>query len=319
MKRLLIFSFLLAGLFLASSPVRALTASDYQSKGLLPYKEKPYFILGELDRLGRPTWAHIQFHPFIDAKADKNYKDPDKPINGESGKRTDYLPGFQGNDDKYLIPPELNRGYIQKAWSPRSLLSTLWTDSGTANRAQNFGLITTYADEGFARNKPKGLTTLRDYERALDDWISSASREKGNKKAYLVDYKIELIYQGDELVPRQIQIRYIGLTKDGKLKKIDLEGEESFDTNGIASVVIENTAPHVTIDYLTGKVTGQVYVPVQASSASSDTEEDDSLDEEVYVNWDTGYYYYDVDDVTDYDIMTERDAIADGYVWDSLE
>lgn len=297
----------------------ALSPEDYKTMGLLPYKGKPYFTLGSLDKLGRPTWAHIQFHNFIDAKPDKVYKDPKTPINGKSGYLTDYLPGFKGNDTYYLIPAEFKQGYMQKVWSPSHLLSNLWTGMG-ANTVQNYGLLTSYADTGFPSDSRKGLVTLQDYERALDDWLrSSYNSKKEYQKADLVDYKIELIYQGDELVPRQIKLRYVGLTKAGKLKKIDLEGEESFDSYGIATVLIDNIAPNVTIDYLTGEVTGQAYVKKEepANSSSATEEEDDS--DEVYVYHDKGYYYYSAPDDNWDEILTENQAIEEGYAWDSLE
>lgn len=299
------------------------TKDYYESKGLLPYKGDPYFRLGKLDQLGRPTWAHIQFHDFIEAKAAKGYKNPKVPINGKTGYMTDYLPGFQGNEDYYLIPSELKQGAMQKVWEPRHLLSILWTDSLSANVARNYGLITTYANQGFPIDSRIGLVTLRDYEQALDDWPSSSSSDWDSKTGYnhyMVDYKIELIYHGQELVPRQIKLRYIGLTEQGKLKKMDLPGPESFDQYGIATVVIDNIAPNVTIDYLTGAVTGQVYVPQEDSDrriTDDPYNEEDEL--EVFVDMDSGYYYYDVSNPDDYWVMTEKEALEDGYVWDALE
>lgn len=319
MKRLiqLIATILTITLFAVSTTVTALTKQDYQKMGLLPYKGEPYFTLGKLDKLGRPTWAHIQFHDFIEAKAAKKYRNPKKKLNGNTGALTDYLPGFQGNNEYYLIPSELNQGHTQKVWSPRKLLSPLWTDNLSSNTVRNYALITSYADNGYPLDKRKGLFRLRDYEKALDDWTSSSSSYWNSKKGhqrYMVDYKIELIYQGEELVPRQLKIRYVGLTEKGKLKKIDLDGAESFDQYGIATVVIDNIAPNVTIDYLTGNALGTVYTPKTDGMST-----DNPSDEEVYVDIDTGYYYYDVKNPDNYVIMTEREALDDGYIWDALE
>lgn len=325
MKRLFQgFGYLLLVIFICiPMKVSAATKPNYKVMGLLPYKGEPYFKLGKLDKLGRPTWAHIQFHDFIEARAAKTYKNPTNRTNSPTGNMTDYLPGFQGNDNYYLIPSELQQGAMQKVWEPRHLLSTLWTDATSSNTARNYGLITSYADEGYPMDNRTGLVTLRDYERALDSWPSSSSRywdSKRGYKRYMVDYKIELLYQGEELVPRQIKLRYVGLTEKGKLKKIDLEGQETFDKYGIATVVIDNIAPNVTIDYLTGAVTGQIYVP-QTNPDNSVIE--DSYDEteelEVYVDMESGYYYYHVNDPDQYLIMTEKEALGDGYVWDALE
>lgn len=307
-------------LLMFALPVNALAKQDYLDKGLLPFKGEPYFKLGKLDKLGRPTWAHIQFHDFIEAKPDKLYKNPKKKLNGNTGYMTDYLPGFQGNDEYYLIPSDWKQGYMQEVWSPRHLLSILWTNYD-ANVASNFSLFTSYAVNGFPLDNRTGLVTLRDYERALDDWTSTSSRywsRQTGHKQYMVDYKIELIYQGDELVPRQIKLRYVGLDEKGKLKKIDLEGEEAFDKNSIATVIIENIAPNVTIDYKTGKVSGNVYIP-KSSNDPTDTTYDETEELYVYVNLDNGYYYYDVDNPDNYLRMIEKEALEEGYIWDAAE
>lgn len=312
-------------LVLLCLPIQASAATkpNYRAMGLLLYKGEPYFKLGKLDKLGRPTWAHIQFHDFIEAKAAKKYKNPTNRINGKTGYMTDYLPGFQGNDNYYLIPSELQQGAMQKVWEPRHLLSTLWTDATSSNTVRNYGLITSYANVEYPMDNRTGLVTLRDYERALDSWPSSSSRywdSKRGYKRYMVDYKIELLYQGEELVPRQIKLRYVGLTEKGKLKKIDLEGQETFDKYGIATVVIDNIAPNVTIDYLTGVVTGQIYVPrTNPDNSAIEDSYDETEELEVYVDMESGYYYYHVNDPSNYLIMTEKDALEDGYVWDALE
>ncbi|MFS1664713.1 hypothetical protein ACLN19_09070, partial [Streptococcus sp. zg-JUN1979] len=120
------------------------------------------------------------------------------------------------------------------------------------------------------------------------------------------------------------KLRYVGLNEKGQLKKIDLEGEETFDKHGIATVVIDNVAPHITIDYMTGKVTGDVYVRQESSgSKKSDSAELDRDYEQydycVYVNEDDGYYDYKGSDSDKYVEMTEREALEEGYVWDAAE
>lgn len=298
----------------------------YKDKGLLPYKKEPYFTLGRLDKLGRPTWAHIQFHDSRLAKADKVYRNPSKPLHGETGQMTDYLPGFQGNDQAYPINPDQEKPPLSKIWVPRHLLSSLWTDGAASNTIYNYGLITTYANEGFAlssETKPKGPQTLRDYEQALSDWVTISSQYWDSKKGhqrYMVDYKIELLYKGKELVPRQIKLRYVGLTEKGQLRKIDLEGKETFDKHGIATVVIDNVSPNVTIDYLTGRVTGKPYTFPKASPSEKPASAGaEGSGETVYVNEETGYYDYYVDDVKAYLELSEEEAIRDGYVWGEVE
>lgn len=304
--------------FNSSVSVSALTKSEYQEMGLLPFTGEPYFKLGQLDKLGRPTWAHIQFHDFIDAKAAQKYENPKTTRNGNKGHMTDYLVGFTGNDDYFLIPSELEQGYMQKVWEPSQLLNLLWTDPISSNVARNYGLFTSYAYKGYPEDSREGLVTLQDYEQALDAWFSSAWDPKKGYKRYMIDYKIELIYQEQELVPRQIKIRYVGLTQQGELRKINLDGPEDFDKNGIATVIIDNIAPNVTIDYKTGKVEGNRYVP-KHSSNSTDRNYDETEEHYVYINLDSGYYYYYVDNPDDYLCMVEKEALEEGYIWDSTE
>ncbi|TWS95467.1 hypothetical protein [Streptococcus sp. sy018] len=342
---------------LLSTKVTALTAQDYENMGLLPYKAKPYFKLGELDKLGRPTWGQGQLSIYTEAKAAETYP-------AESSLQDCDLPGYQVNNDRYLIPTELDQGYIQRVWSQRYLLQHGdFKFRDVMNFIRNHALITNYTDNGFPLDKRTGLFSISQYEKALVEWMKQKNSDKkfSKNKSYMVDYKIELIYQGEELVPRQVKLRYVGLTPKGELEKIDLEGKEDFDANGIATVTLDNIAPHVTIDYLTGEVTaGEVFV-----SVNTETEDDVEIvyvddksshyyfddnkefeengnkylampepeaidkgyeyfyDDDVYVDTETGYYYYyevkSGTDIDDYVYMTERAAIVDGYVWDAAE
>lgn len=278
----------------------------------LKFTGDPHFILGPLDEHSRPTYAHIQFHDFIDARSPK-YKDPEKPINGSTGMRTDYLPGYLGNPSYVVEDLGNGRKHNKPVWQPRSLLSSSWTDVSYSNRARNFGLITTYADEGYDFEIGLKPGMLSYYEMKLSDWLADDS-----KKLDMIDYRIELIYEGDELVPRKIKLSYVGLTEKGKLKKIDLDGEETFDKRGIATVMIDNSAPNVTIDYKTGKTEGEIYVPPVVTPVEEI--EIIEYEETVYVNWETGEYHYDIpfnasepDKTIYYDEMSEDEAIEDGY------
>ncbi|TWT12222.1 hypothetical protein [Streptococcus sp. sy004] len=201
---------------LLSTKVTALTAQDYENMGLLPYKAKPYFKLGELDKLGRPTWGQGQLSIYTESKAAETYP-------AESSLQDCDLPGYQVNNDRYLIPIELDQGYIQEVWSKRSLLSTRdFNLDKTAMLTRNHALITNYTDNGFPLDKRTGLFSISQYEKALVEWMKQKNSDKkqfSKNKSYMIDYKIELIYQGEELVPRQVKLRYVGLAPKGKLEK----------------------------------------------------------------------------------------------------
>ena len=94
---------------------------------------------------------------------------------------------------------------------------------------------------------------------------------------YWLDYQVKAIYQGDELIPRQVELQYVGIDQEGQLLQISLGGDkESVDAYGITKVVLENQSPNATINYVDGKAQGLVAkaqevenqtVPAQPSSS----------------------------------------------------
>ncbi|CAK1239427.1 Methylphosphotriester-DNA--protein-cysteine methyltransferase (N-terminal fragment of Ada) [Fructobacillus cardui] len=80
-----------------------------------------------------------------------------------------------------------------------------------------------------------------------------------NHPNYWLDYQVTPIYQGDELIPRQVKLDYVGLDSSGKTLTIGLgSGKESIDNNGITHVVLDNVTPNGTIDYTSGRATNTV-------------------------------------------------------------
>ncbi|HFN2885911.1 TPA: DNase Mf2, partial [Streptococcus pyogenes] len=70
------------------------------------------------------------------------------------------------------------------------------------------------------------------------------------------DYKVTPIYSGNEVVPRQIELQYVGIDSSGELLTIRLNSnKESIDENGVTTVILENSAPNINLDYLNGTAT----------------------------------------------------------------
>ncbi|HER2523769.1 TPA: DNase Mf2, partial [Streptococcus pyogenes] len=64
------------------------------------------------------------------------------------------------------------------------------------------------------------------------------------------------IYSGNEVVPRQIELQYVGIDSSGELLTIRLNSnKESIDENGVTTVILENSAPNINLDYLNGTAT----------------------------------------------------------------
>jgi DNA-entry nuclease len=89
------------------------------------------------------------------------------------------------------------------------------------------------------------------YENRLDSWLATHPN-------YWLDYLVTPIYQGDELIPRQVKLQYVGLDQDGQLLPINIGGKESTDSKGITTVLLDNVSPNADINYLTGTATNTV-------------------------------------------------------------
>ena len=84
------------------------------------------------------------------------------------------------------------------------------------------------------------------YENRLDSWLY-------NHPNYYLDYQVTPLYKGNELVPRQIRLAYVGLDKSGDPLKIRLGGGREQSGNGGATVVVlDNISPNADINYATG-------------------------------------------------------------------
>ena len=74
-----------------------------------------------------------------------------------------------------------------------------------------------------------------------------------NHPNYYLDYKVTPIYQKDELIPRQIELQYVGIDENGKLLGIKLGGsKEKVDQYSVTHVVLDNVSANAEINYLDG-------------------------------------------------------------------
>ena len=84
------------------------------------------------------------------------------------------------------------------------------------------------------------------YENRLDSWLA-------NHPNYYLDYKVTPIYQKDELIPRQIELQYVGIDENGKLLEIKLGGsKEKVDQYSVTHVILDNVSANAEINYLDG-------------------------------------------------------------------
>ena len=90
------------------------------------------------------------------------------------------------------------------------------------------------------------------YENKLDSWLATHPND------YL-DYKVTPIYQEDELIPRQIELQYVGIDENGTLLEIKLGGtKEKVDQYSVTHVVLDNVSANAEINYLDGTASNTV-------------------------------------------------------------
>ena len=119
--------------------------------------------------------------------------------------------------------------------------------SGLDNELRNLTPMTALLNTGSLSDKDSAnQTAMLFYENNLADWINAHPND-------WLDYKVTPIYEGDELIPRQVELQYAGIKSDGTLMKISFgTKQEKTDEEGVTHVILENTSPNAKIDYATG-------------------------------------------------------------------
>ncbi len=108
------------------------------------------------------------------------------------------------------------------------------------------------------------------YENRLDSWLA-------NHPNYYLDYKVTPIYQKDELIPRQIELQYVGIDENGKLLEIKLGGsKEKVDQYSVTHVILDNVSANAEINYLDG--TAKNTVENKEEKAKKEAEEKEAAE-----------------------------------------
>ncbi|MFC4760891.1 DNA/RNA non-specific endonuclease [Fructobacillus durionis] len=205
-----------------------------ESDGVLTFTGKKQHVMGDLDSLQRATYSHIQLQDKDEPKKKRSARLTYNPVGWHNFK---FYYG-DGSKQAWLM----NRGHLVGYQfcglndEPKNLVpETAWMNAGNY-KGMNDG------------NKDSMLY----YENRLDSWLA-------NHPHYWLDYQVKPIYQGDELIPRQVVLSYVGLDSDGKVLEIKLGSDkESVDAAGITHVTLDNVSPNAQIDYLTGRATNTV-------------------------------------------------------------
>lgn len=119
--------------------------------------------------------------------------------------------------------------------------------SGLNDEKKNLVPMTNWINAGnYSGTDDQNQSSMLYYENRLDSWFA-------NHPNYYLDYKVTPIYQKDELIPRQIELQYVGIDENGKLLEIKLGGsKEKVDQYSVTHVVLDNVSANAEINYLDG-------------------------------------------------------------------
>ncbi|HEL0613981.1 TPA: DNA/RNA non-specific endonuclease [Streptococcus equi subsp. zooepidemicus] len=200
------------------------------SSKVLPFTGDYQLQLGDLDNLNRATFSHIQLQDKHETKITRskiNYN----PV----GWHNYNFPYGNGTKSSWVM----NRGHLVG-----------YQFCGLNDEARNLVTMTAWLNTGaYAGANDSNPEGMLYYENRLDSWLALHPN-------FWLDYKVTPIYNGDELLPRKVELQYVGIDSSGELLTIRLNSnKESIDGDGVTTVVLENSAPNINLDYLTGTAT----------------------------------------------------------------
>ncbi len=200
----------------------------FKEAGLLPFKNEKQLELGELDSKSRATGAHIQLKDSDEPTEKREPKISYNPVGWHNYK---FFYG-DGKKEAWLM----SRGHLVG-----------YQFSGLNDEKKNLVPMTNWLNAGnYSGTDDQNQSSMLYYENRLDSWLA-------NHPNYYLDYKITPIYQKDELIPRQIELQYVGIDENGKLLEIKLGGgKEKIDQYSVTHVVLDNVSANAEINYLDG-------------------------------------------------------------------
>ena len=228
---------------------------------LLPFKKEKQLVLGDLDKLERSTSAHIQLNIKDKPKAKREPKISVDPVGWHN----------------YKMPID-DSGSGKEAWLMNRGHLVGYQFSGLDNELRNLTPMTALLNTGSLSDKDSAnQTAMLFYENNLADWINAHPND-------WLDYKVTPIYEGDELIPRKIELQYAGIKSDGTLMKISFgTKQENVDKDGVTHVVLENTSPNAKIDYATGNAEPLFAKKVETTVVQTEAVTETTVNQEEYI------------------------------------
>lgn len=198
----------------------------------LSFLGKRQLILAPNDGLGRARDAHIQL------------KNNDEPVK----KRDPYLTFDPVGWHNYRFLYRDDNGQIKKAWLMNRGHLVGYQFSGLNDESRNLVPETAWLNAGdFSGMNESNPDSMLYYENRLDNWLAL-------HPDYYLDYQVTPLYSGNELIPRQIRLAYVGVDQAGRHITISLNPSKEHQGNGDSEIVyLDNVSSNAQIDYLTGR------------------------------------------------------------------
>ncbi|MBP2619761.1 DNA/RNA non-specific endonuclease [Streptococcus panodentis] len=207
--------------------VQLLSEADETEIGTLRFTGNYQLRLGKKDKYGRATAAHIQLQARNMPHKKRETKITYSPIGWHNYK---FYYG-KGGEKTWLM----SRGHLIG-----------YQFSGLSDEGKNLVPITAWLDSGASKGSDRNnQDSMFYYEQRLQNWLT-------DHPGHWLDYKVTPIYVEDELLPRQIELQYVGFDADGNIVSIELGGREMLDQDGMTHVLLDNLSPNAEINYKTG-------------------------------------------------------------------
>jgi|GEM_PF-507293 len=252
-------------------------AATYRQAGLSGYEQTPLsflnkyqMVLTDRDSIGRAVNSHIQL---------KNDQEP-------SVKRAPTLTFDPVGWHNYKFNYKTASGTIAQAWLMNRGHLVGYQFCGLNDEPRNLVPETAYFNQGNFDSMDSGnINAMLYYESNLDKWLAQHPND------YL-DYQVTPLYKGNEKLPRQVRLAYVGYTSAGQKEKIKFNSTREENGAGDATVVyLDNSSANAVIDYATGTATNTV-LPNTTVVKAATTEPVATTNVYRLYNQNTGEHFY---------------------------
>lgn len=195
----------------------------------MKYRKHRIFKMLNLDKYGRALGSHIQL------------SENQTP----TVKRSAYLTVRPSGWHNYKFDTNKGNNSHYKTWLFNRGHLVGYQFCGLNNEPKNLITETTYLNQGSLTGMDdKNQDAMLFYENGLRNWMRNHPKDK-------LDYSVVPLYHGKELVARQVQLKYVGLTPKNKKIRINLH-QTNPQKSVVQTVKLNNDSPQAEINYSNG-------------------------------------------------------------------